>query len=132
MRSIGLYRFSMTDDVTLGCIRIPKDLDPTGKIIYSLENPWLNNARNVSCIPEGTYECEIYPSEKFGTRYLLHQTGHRFGILIHPGNSVKDTSGCILLGTKVGNDVIYNSRNAVNYFQDLLDEKPFRLYIKNL
>lgn len=33
---------------------------------YTLERPWLDNRRRVSCIPAGTYKGRVLPSPKFG------------------------------------------------------------------
>lgn len=53
----------------------------------------------------GRYKLLRYPSKKFrGYRPLVFGVHGRDGILIHEGNSVEDTKGCILVGynTKVG------------------------------
>ena len=56
-------------------------------------------------IPAGTYKVELVNSPKFSPRYghdMLWVTNvpNFEGILIHPGNTEKDTSGCILLGRR--------------------------------
>ena len=67
---------------------------------HTLELPWRGNERNVSCIPEGSYLAtrELHP--KKGIVYRLHNVEGRSGILIHVGNSLTDTEGCILIGKK--------------------------------
>ena len=66
---------------------------------FTLERPWLNNQRRVSCIPAGTYKGRVLPSPRFGIDLpeLLDVPG-RDQILIHPGNTIDDTEGCILIG----------------------------------
>ena len=58
-----------------------------------------------TCIPIGSYRIILNVSPKFG-RLLprLLNVPNFEGVLIHVGNTVKDTSGCILVGfnTKVG------------------------------
>ena len=41
------------------------------------------------------------------------------GILIHSGNTIKDTAGCILVGTRKGN-TLTNSRDVFNKLFDRL------------
>lgn len=54
--------------------------------IKSLELPWLDNERSISCIPAGTYECERIQHPKFGHCWLVRDVPSRTGILIHSGN----------------------------------------------
>jgi len=81
----------------------------------TIERPWLNNRRNVSCIPAGTYDLEqtIRGSgyETFAlvnfdigvTRYNSLDS-LRFAILIHPGNFASDVEGCIACGKGISSD----------------------------
>lgn len=72
------------------------------RVCQSTELPWRDNARNVSCIPDGTYLLKRVKSAKFGD--CLHVVGvpGRSGILIHPGNDPHvDSRGCILPGLSV-------------------------------
>ena len=78
----------------------------------TLENPWIDNQRNISCIPEGEYPVRLrYPRES-GTRDYLHllvqEVPNRDWILFHRGNTAKDTSGCILVGIGTEQDVVHN------------------------
>lgn len=66
----------------------------------TLELPWINNARQYSCIPEGTYKLEVYDSTKFGRCLHVMDVTGRNGVLIHSGNYVTDTHGCILPGSQ--------------------------------
>lgn len=51
------------------------------------------------CIPIGDYLVNLVWSPKFKSyKPRLEGVPHRSGILIHKGNSVKDTLGCILVG----------------------------------
>lgn len=56
-------------------------------------------------IPAGSYKIELVNSPKFSPRYghlmlWITNVPNFEGILIHPGNTEKDTSGCILLGRR--------------------------------
>ena len=54
-----------------------------------------------TAIPKGEYKIVMSPSAKFHRNmpYLIGVPQFE-GIMIHPGNTVKDTMGCILVGTK--------------------------------
>lgn len=51
-----------------------------------LELPWRDNLTNVSCIPEGTYDCEKVVSPTHGLCILVKDVPSRSSILIHAGN----------------------------------------------
>lgn len=84
--------------------------EETGELEFvckTLELPYRDNERNVSCIPEGFYDVVPRQSPKYGNH--LHVTGvdGRSLILIHHGNYVgspnpktglPDIRGCILVG----------------------------------
>jgi hypothetical protein len=66
------------------------------KVANTIELPWLDNKRKVSCIPEGTYEIEKRFTEKHGHHLILLDVPDRDGILIHPANiAMKELQGCI-------------------------------------
>lgn len=100
----------------------------------TLELPWKDNQRSVSCIPEGNYQVELYnsPSQGPGTFHVKDVPARSY-ILIHPGNYTKDSEGCILLGSKFSDidkdgitDVV-NSRVTVDRLKALVG--PFRLKV---
>lgn len=62
---------------------------------FTLELPWKNNERRVSCIPDGTYKCTRENHKKFGWCYRLHDVPNRDGILIHPLTNHTQSLGCI-------------------------------------
>lgn len=64
----------------------------------TLEPPWKENERNKSCIPCGVYTLQRHYSPKFGECFAVLNVPDRDDILVHPGNTVEDTSGCILVG----------------------------------
>ncbi len=93
----------------------------------TLELPWRDNKRNESCIPDGPYKVV---KRTYGQYFQAYQRrwGHKFSmevanvegrgdILIHTGNSMKDTRGCIIIGESFpdpGYPWIVGSRNAYN------------------
>ncbi len=68
-----------------------------GKLICkSIELPWKENAKRISCIPEGRYSLIIKWHETFGWVLLLQNVPDRKGILMHAANSaLVELKGCI-------------------------------------
>lgn len=63
---------------------------------YTIELPWRDNKRNISCIPEGAYEIEPRFSKKFQHHLIVKDVSGRSFILIHPANDAnKELLGCI-------------------------------------
>tara|TARA_R110000851_G_scaffold54933_1_gene129287 strand:- start:152 stop:604 length:453 start_codon:yes stop_codon:yes gene_type:complete len=83
----------------------------------TLENPYLDNKRNISCIPEGEYPVRIRLPRESATRDYMHLlvkgVPNRDYILFHIGNSAKDTRGCILVGIGTEQDFVKNSTLAM-------------------
>lgn len=67
-------------------------------ICVTLEETWLNNTPNESCIPEGVYECVKYSGTKYKDVWMVKGVPNRSAILIHWGNTERNTAGCVLVG----------------------------------
>lgn len=91
---------------TLGMLHVPGLDEP----IYTLEEPWRDNQRNISCIPTGLYRCTPHNGTKFKNVWRLESVPDRTAILIHAGNTVDDIEGCILVGMRHGK---LNDKRAV-------------------
>ena len=111
-------------------------LECEGKLICNtIELPWKNNERRVSCIPEGEYFIEKRYSPKF--KWHLHVLGveNRSFILFHPANNaLKELNGCIAPVTKLsGPGLGLLSRKAFEKLKDqvykALDRKESVLLI---
>jgi hypothetical protein len=84
-------------------LEIFRTYDPEGTngelklvVCNTIELPWLQNQRNVSCIPEGRYELRKRFIKKFGLHLLVVDVPDRSWILIHPANDAKtQLKGCI-------------------------------------
>lgn len=92
--------------------------------MQTLELPWRDNATDVSCIPAGDYTIIRRHVGGFATRYK-QDYGHdfaleitpvdgRIAILIHIGNWMRNTLGCVLvgLGRNEGERMITSSKDA--------------------
>ena len=65
-------------------------------VCYTIELPWLQNQRRISCIPEGEYVLQKRFSPKFKWHIHLQNVPGRDFILIHPANDAKkELLGCI-------------------------------------
>ena len=82
-------------------------------ICHTIELPWFNNAKNVSCIPEGKYELSKFYSIKFGSVIQVLNVQDRDAILIHPANDAsKELRGCIapvMVHTGIGRGLSSNT-----------------------
>ena len=83
----------------------------------TLENPYLDNQRNISCIPEGEYTVRLRTAGESGSKNYLHllvkDVPNRDLILFHIGNKSSDTRGCVLVGIGTEQDLVKNSRLAM-------------------
>ena len=104
----------------------------------TLELPYKDNKRSISCIPAGEYQARLrYPRES-GSRDYLHilvkDVPNRDYILFHRGNTAKDSRGCILVGLKSQQDIVHNSTLAMDLLMKEiinLGGKNIKLIIKN-
>lgn len=93
----------------------------------TLELPWRDNAHKVSCIPSGIYEVRLAYSAKFrDARPLLVNVPGRTGILIHEGNTRKDTEGCILVGLNKAKGKVLESKATLKKLMKLLSDAKGR------
>lgn len=135
MKTVYLLRTSTSDQGTEG-VFITSNF-----VCKTLELPWRENKRSISCIPSGKYNVVIRQSPKYGSVYWVQDVPSRSWILIHSGNWAGDVkkgfkshvNGCILLGKKHGwlaeQRAILNSRVAVRGFRNILVDKSFVLNI---
>ena len=107
------------------------------QVFATLEPPWLNNQRNISCVPSGDYPLLYLPrsaSGRYKRVYHVADVANRGGILIHSGNVPANTLGCLLVGMKHGNmaggKAVLNSRTALQAMRDLMGTDPGVLRIE--
>lgn len=131
-----LIRDTFTDKSVLGKLYCNSEF-----IAHTLELPWLDNKKSVSCVPEGEYSCRVRLARESGSRDYVHllveSVKDRSYILFHRGNYPSDSRGCILTGTHRAQvpDKILESKLAHSYLMDYILSnqlsKNINLIIKN-
>ena len=130
---IRVRRIALKDTYTIGKIYIDGEYfsDCCEDRVRDLSNE--SKVPNKTAIPYGTYEITMdvksskfsdftkYPWAKKYDGYLPRLTNVPLflGVLIHPGNSEHDTSGCLLCGE---NKVVGKVVNSKATFERLMDE----------
>ncbi|AIG31048.1 hypothetical protein IA01_11535 [Flavobacterium psychrophilum] len=97
-------------------------LECEGKFIgYTIELPWRNNEKRVSCIPEGKYFIKKRYSKKFQWHLEIINVKNRSLILFHPANNaLQELNGCIAPVTKLsGPGLGLTSRKAFSKLKNL-------------
>lgn len=95
----------------------------------TMELPWKNNDRNVSCIPEATYVCirEAYTEKHPYPHFRIMDVPGRSGILIHKITYVKDLRGCVGVGqafADLNKDGVLDIVRSTIALQELYDDMP--------
>ena len=125
-----MIRDTFTDKSTLG--KLYFDGEFYG---HTLELPWKDNEKRVSCIPKGVYEVKKRHTEESKYKYEhLHilDVENRELILMHVGNYPKNSKGCILLGNTRALNFVGESRKAFyKLMYDLGSFEKIELIIKN-
>ncbi|WP_081295268.1 DUF5675 family protein [Gilliamella sp. Choc4-2] len=119
-----LTRLKTSEHSTFGKLQLP-----SGMVLSTLELPWKDNQRQISCIPASIYQCDIVNSPKFGRVYQVKDVPNRSHILIHAGNWTKDTQGCILVGMSNNDTQLFESRKALNLLMNELNGQSFKLEV---
>ena len=108
-----LIRDTFTEKSTIGELFLNGE-----RMCDTLELPWMDNERRISCIPEGEYKVRLRLARESATRDYLHllvqEVKDRQFILFHRGNSASDSSGCILVGLGSQQDFVQNSTLAMD------------------
>lgn len=129
-----LYLSTTTDGVrTTGALLVGQET------FHSMELPWKENAKDISCIPGGTYSLIPYESPRHGSTWRLHNpalnvwgfarfgpVGARTEIEIHTGNLVSESKGCLLVGLSNGQlngePAVIDSLSALERLRALIDD----------
>ena len=135
----------MIPEYTIKRVYLPTEtlgsmFDPKGSLVCkTMELPWKDNRRSISCIPEGRYLVNKMPpipqDDPSGRKprnyghFRFPAVAGRSGILIHRITYVKDLQGCIGVGNrfhdfnKDGVPDMAESSSALEWMADNLPEK---------
>ncbi len=109
--------------------------------LNTIELPWKDNQRDISCIPVGRYDVIPYNSPLHGSVFLVKAVPDRgsieFHILNWAGDAAlgyrTDSEGCIGVGTSIGEiagqTAILRSASAMKLLLGYCDGDGFSLHI---
>lgn len=130
METAILVRDEVRSDVILGRLTI------ANKTFHILERPWKDNLCNESCIPAGEYVATFLSQSSSGKHqniYQLQSVPNRSDILIHTGNVVEHSRGCLIIGLSRGivdaKPAVLESRSALTELVDITGKNNFLLTI---
>lgn len=129
MDRLILVRTSTSEQGTFGQLTAPN-----GAKFHTIELPWKQNQRRISCIPPGRYVCGWHASRKFGIVPILKGVPNRDAILIHKGNYAGDVSlgyksdylGCIGIGKGVASIPVGTKQQKMIISSAVACEEVFR------
>lgn len=129
-----LDRFDKGEKQTLGFLMVLISNELKLKLC-TLELPWLENQKRISCFPVGIYPVEKRYSAKYGWHFHIKDVPNRDFILIHVANFVRQLLGCVAVGLKHtdidgdGLRDVTSSRKAMDLLLKILPDK-FEIEIK--
>ena len=107
-----IIRDEFTEESTIGKLYLDGEW-----LCDTLELPYIDNQKSISCIPAGQYKVRLRLARESATRNYLHllveDVKDRTYILFHRGNAAKDTRGCILVGIGREQNRVKNSTLAM-------------------
>lgn len=138
-----LIRHDFQDKQTLGRLIVTGDNEDFVYECKTLELPWKDNQRGISCISAGTYTVRHRLASESGKfkypHFLVMDVPNRDYILIHSGNYYSQLHGCILPGkdfTDINSDGwldVTHSRDTLEYLVSLMSHQTtFELTIINM
>lgn len=93
----------------------------------SLEEIKKIKVKDNTAIPTGTYQVLYTYSPRFKRMLpLINNVLGYEGVRFHAGNSIADTSGCILLGFNKEKGKVLQSRDTCNKFYKLIEEAIYK------
>ena len=123
-----LERNTHTQHETMGTL-----LMPSGIRYQTIERPWKDNAKGISCIPVGEYDIKFTLSNRFKKHlYEVLNVPGRSGIRIHVANWAKELEGCIALGISRTPGMVVASQIAVDRFHNEMAGRAGKLIIRDV
>lgn len=117
---LTLQRLEESEDGTFGALLIDGHV-----FCVTLEPPDKDNQQNISNIPPNTYVIVRTHSNKYGVTFEITGIPGRTRVLIHAGNIVSHTKGCVILGQYwdklKGDRAVLNSGNTFRKFMKLME-----------
>lgn len=129
--SLFICRYRANSIQTIGLMLVLDREKNILKQFCTLELPWKDNLVKLSRIPVGTYVCEKHNSPHHGNCFAILGVTSRSNILIHAGNYVYQTQGCILIGEMLkdinadGLTDVVASKKALYTLLDLMPDRFF-------
>lgn len=87
----------------------------------------------IPAIPDGTYDCIPHSGPKFQNVWEVTNVPGHSAILLHSGNTIDDTHGCVMVGSYLANingkRGLANSRLTLSNLREILPS-TFQLTVK--
>lgn len=136
MKKMVIKRVKEIKDATIGVFSIFDELGDELLTGYTLEpeGPDTTVSNQDKRIPQGRYSAVWSYSPKFKRKLPLlfnESLNKDRRILIHSGNYGKDTSGCIIIGSDLGKNGIFNSIKKFKEFLEVVKFDNFIVEIDN-
>lgn len=117
-----LQRLEQSDTGTFGTLS-----DTAGTVLcHTCELPPNDNHPDTSCIPSGFYTAIPHNSATHPNTWEISNVPGRSNILIHSGNVIADSKGCLLVGLTEGwigdQKAVLSSMAAMNKLRDILPD----------
>tara|TARA_R100000655_G_scaffold40612_3_gene76402 strand:+ start:8236 stop:8649 length:414 start_codon:yes stop_codon:yes gene_type:complete len=126
MKKAVLIRLNQDNKQSLGRFYLYNGLDEIFTC-STLELPFKENKRNISCIPTGRYLVNTRTSSKYGDHFILEDVPNRDFILIHTANYYSQLRGCIAVGegfSDINKDDSLDVYSSKKTLQNLLKKAP--------
>lgn len=132
---LEITRFKEIDDMTLGRF-VLRDGEKEVLKGYTCEpaGPDTTQSGMDRRIPQGKYQIAWHDSPKFRVRLPLlwnELVSKSRRILIHAGNTGRNTEGCVLLGTSLGARGVKDSRTALSALLATVKGQEFAVQVVN-
>lgn len=125
--NVKIQRIFQNDFQSLGIWTIYDALDFPLWECRTLELPWKDNQKRISCIPLGKYTVIKRRSKKYGWHFHITNVPNRALILTHNANFVRQLLGCVAVGlahTDIDGDGLRDVTRSKATMKDLLKILP--------